>query len=124
MSPADNWGSFSRVLVADSCKFLLPDAYQEAYPGYNSFGNAKPSPLMNIQYAFDLKHGDWETLEFTKATMNDQSHSNKTLDRIQKDELHMRDLGFITMTYLTKVISEKAFFSKQTASAMEAYSEK
>jgi hypothetical protein len=110
MPTANSWGSFSRVLVADSCKFLLPDAYQEAYPGYNSFGNAKPSPLMNIQYAFDLKHRDWENLEFTKATMNDQSHSNKTLDRIQKDELHMRDLGFITMSYLTKVISEKAFF--------------
>ena len=65
---------------------------------------------MNIQYAFDLKEGDWENLELTKATQNDQSHSQKTLSDIKSGELHIRDLGFVTMRYLTGIVSEKAFF--------------
>ena len=105
---ADKWAPFSAVKVCDSCKFSLPVQYKEDYPSYKSFGNV--SSIMNIQYAFDLKHGDWENLEFTKATQNDQSHSNKTLERIKKDELHIRDLGFVTMSYLAKVVNEKAFF--------------
>jgi hypothetical protein len=105
---ADKWQPFSAVKISDSCKFSLPEQYKEDYPSYKSFGNV--SSLMNIQYAFDLKDGDWENLEFTKATENDQSHSNKTVDRIKKDELHIRDLGFVTMTYLTKIVKEEAFF--------------
>jgi hypothetical protein len=105
---ADKWAPFSAVKVSDSCKFTLPLCYNDDYPGYKSFGQV--SSIMNIQYAFDLKHGDWENLEFTKATQNDQSHSNNTLDRVNKGELHIRDLGFVTMIYLAKVVSEKAYF--------------
>jgi hypothetical protein len=106
--PTGKWQPFSRVLVADSCKFSLPKEYIEAYPGYGSFG--KTSSIMNIQYAFDLKNGDWENLELTKATQNDQSHSKRTLQHILKGDLHIRDLGFITQEYLAKVVNEEAFF--------------
>ena len=106
--PVDRWQPFNRVLVADSCKFSLPEQYTEAYPGYGSFG--KTSGMMNIQYSFDLKHGDWENMELTKATQNDQSHSKKTLGRICKGDLHIRDLGFVTQEYLGKIVREEAFF--------------
>jgi len=103
-----NWEPFSKVLIADSSKFTLPAEYHKDYPGYGSFGNV--SAIMNLQYAFDIKHGDWVNIELTKATQNDQSQSKKTLDRIGKGELHIRDLGFVTMKYLVKVIKEGAFF--------------
>jgi hypothetical protein len=102
-----NWQPFSKVLIGDSCKFVLPEEYIADYPG---FGGRNKLSLMNIQYAFDLKHGDWENLELTKATQNDQSHSKKTLQQINKDELHIRDMGFITMPYLSKIVTEEAFF--------------
>lgn len=110
ISPLSNWGSFSKVVIGDSVKFTLPEEYHKEYPGYSSFGNKKPSAMMNIQYSFDLKHGHWENLEFTKATQNDQGHSNKTVERIKKNELHIRDLGFVTMTYLAGVVKQEAFF--------------
>lgn len=106
--PQDRWQPFSRVLVADSCKFSLPKEYMEAYPGYGSFG--KQSGMMNIQFSFDLKNGDWENLELTKATENDQSHSKKTLKNICKDDLHIRDLGFVTQEYLKTIVDREAFF--------------
>lgn len=103
-----NWDSFTRVLVGDSSKFVLPEQFIEDYPGYGSFG--KKSSIMNIQYAFDIKNGDWETLELTKATVNDQSHSKKILGDIRQGELHIRDLGYVTKPYLLKIVEEKAFF--------------
>lgn len=103
----DTWQPFSRVLITDSCKFSLPDEYKDSYPGY---GGAVKNPLMNIQYSFDLKNGDWENLELTKATKNDQSYSKRTAGRIAKDDLHIRDLGYVTMAYLRGITESKAFF--------------
>lgn len=103
----NTWQPFSRVLITDSCKFSLPDEYKDSYPGY---GGAVKNPLMNIQYSFDLKNGDWENLELTRAKQNDQSYSKRTAGRITKDDLHIRDLGYITMAYLRRVAGIKAFF--------------
>jgi hypothetical protein len=100
------WQPFTRVMLSDSCKFSLPKQYKEDYPGYGNFASA----MMNIQYSFDLKQGDWENLEFTQATQNDQGHSKKTLHQICKGDLHIRDLGYITPGYLLKVTDEEAFF--------------
>jgi len=99
---------FTKVLIADSSKFSIPAQYTKDYPGFGGWKNG--SALMNIQYAFDLKEGNWENLELTKATQNDQSHSKRTLNDIKSGELHIRDLGFVTMGYLTRIVSEKAFF--------------
>lgn len=107
VAPSNNWQPFSKVLIADSTKFTLPKQFAADYPGFGNFG---VSAIMNIQYCFDLKHGNWDYLELTKATQNDQSHSKKTLDRICKDELHIRDLGFTTMTYLREIARQEAFF--------------
>jgi len=108
ISQGHNWEPFSQVKIYDSCKFSMPAHYAENYPGFGSFGNK--SAIMNLQYSYDLKYGNWESLEFTKAIENDQSHTKKTLDRIGKGELHIRDLGFVTMEYQARVISEQAFF--------------
>ena len=103
-----HWKPFSKVKVGDSYKFSIPAKYAEDYPGFGSFGNT--SAMMNLQYSYDLKYGNWESLEFTKATENDQGHAKKTLDCIGQGELHIRDLGFVTMEYQAKVIHEGAFF--------------
>jgi hypothetical protein len=107
-SHGNNWQPFNGVKIADSCKFSMPKQYMDAYPGFG--GGRGESALMNIQYSFDLKYGSWESLEFTKATQNDKSHSKKTLDQIGKGNLLIRDLGYVTHEYLAKVVQEEAFF--------------
>lgn len=107
INQVNNWQPFARVLIADSSKFALPEQYKEDYPGY---GGARSKALMNIQYAFDLKNGDWETLELTKATKNDMAYSKETLLRIRKGDLHIRDLGYMSHGYLSKIVTEQAFF--------------
>lgn len=106
IDPGTNWQPFSKAVIHDSSKFSLPKRYKDDYPGFGNFASA----IMNIQYSFDLKHGNWESLELTKVAENDQGYSKRTIDRVRCGELHVRDLGFITMSYLTGIIKEKAFF--------------
>jgi hypothetical protein len=105
---ARDWSAFSAVIIADSCKFHLPKGLSEAYPPMGRF--AAGNSLMNIQYAFDIKSGCWKTLDFTRATENDQRYSGAHIDRIGKGELHIRDLGYVTQSYLSGIVERQAYF--------------
>jgi hypothetical protein len=101
------WQPFSKVIIGDSCKFALPQQLAEYYPAHS--GN-RAKALMNIQYSFDLKHGNWEGLELTKGTENDMAYIKRTLQHVDKGDLHIRDLGYISHAYLRKIVKEEAFF--------------
>jgi len=46
----------------------------------------------------------------TKGLRNDQRDSKETADNITKGDLHIRDLGYITPTYLLAIEDKEAFF--------------
>lgn len=100
--------TFSCIQIKDSSKFKLPLRYQQEYPSYRSFN--KESSLMNLQFEYDLKSGNWNSIELTKATRNDQTDSKETIDDIQPKGLYIRDLGYITTTYLKGVTERDAYF--------------
>lgn len=103
----NSWHPFSKVIIADSCKFALPPKFEKDYPAHS--GNHAKS-LMNIQYSFDIKNGNWEVLELAKATENDLAYTKRTLEHIRGGELYIRDLGYVSHAYLIKIVGEKAFF--------------
>lgn len=113
---------FNRLLLKDSSKFTIPSEFANDYPGYGGFhkGNA----IMNIQYEYDLFTGNWASLNFTKATRNDQQDSKETLSLIEKDDLLVRDLGYVTMTYLNGVMKNKAYFLNRLPTTVNVYSQK
>lgn len=113
---------FNRLLLKDSSKFTIPSEFANDYPGYGGFhkGNA----IMNIQYEYDLFTGNWASLNFTKATRNDQQDSKETLSLIEKDDLLVRDLGYVTMTYLNGVVKNKAYFLNRLPTTVNVYSQK
>jgi len=111
---------FNRLLLKDSSKFSIPNAFADDYPGYSGFH--KGDAIMNIQYEYDLLTGDWASLNFTKATRNDQQDSKETLDRIEKNDLLIRDLGYVTMTYLNGVVKNEAYFLNRLPTSVYIYS--
>lgn len=113
---------FNRLLLKDSSKFTIPSLFAGDYPGYGGFhkGNA----IMNIQYEYDLFTGNWTSLSFTKATRNDQQDSKETLSKIEKDDLLIRDLGYVTMTYLNGVVNNKAYFLNRMPTTIGIYYQK
>lgn len=114
--------AFNRLCIKDSTKFSIPKEFADTYPGYNGFH--KGSALMNIQYEYDLLSANWSYLDFTKATRNDQADSRETLDNIETNDLHIRDLGYVTMPYLIGVTERKAFFLNRLPTQINVYRQK
>lgn len=117
--PFSSKAFFNRVCIKDSTKFRLPVEFIGSYPGYGSFN--KKSSLMNIQYEYDLQSGDWLSLELTKATRNDQEDSKDSIGDIEKGNLYIRDLGYVTMTYLKAVAGAGAYFINRMPTNLNVY---
>ncbi len=103
-----SWKHFNRVRIKDSTKFSIPDHYSNLFPSYG--GYHKNKSLMNIQYEYDLKTGDYIDLEFTSARRNDQQDTKESISSIEKNDLLIRDLGYCTMPYIRGVINKEAYF--------------
>jgi hypothetical protein len=99
---------FTAINIKDSSKFSLPSVYNGDYPGFGNFH--KEQGLINIQYEYDLVGGNWKTLELTTIKRNDQQDSKQNIESISKGELYIRDLGYITPTYLNAIIQKGAGF--------------
>jgi hypothetical protein len=99
---------FAAINIKDSSKFSLPCIYNGDYPGFGNF--SKTNGLMNLQYEYDLMSGKWIALELTSVKRNDQQDSKHTIDSLFKGELYIRDLGYITPTYLKAIIEKEAYF--------------
>lgn len=99
---------FQRIKIKDSTKFSLPDNYNGDYKGYGNF--SKKNGLMSLQYEYDLVSSNWLSFDMTKGLRNDQKDSTETIGSITKGDLHIRDLGYITPTYLSAVVEKEAFF--------------
>ena len=110
---------FPGIYIKDSSKFSLPCTYNGDYPGFGNFG--KKNGLMGLQYEYDLVSGNWKDIKLTNVKSNDQNESNQTIGSISKGNLYIRDLGYVTPTYLKAVIGEKAFFLNRLPSQVNLY---
>jgi hypothetical protein len=99
---------FAAINIKDSSKFSLPCIYNGDYPGFGNF--SKTNGLMNLQYEYDLMSGKWIALELTSVKRNDQQDSKQTIESLKPGELYIRDLGYITPTYLKAIVEKEAYF--------------
>jgi len=113
---------FPCIMIKDSCKYVLPSSYEGSYPGFGNF--SKTNGIMNLQFEYDLINGGWESFELTKATRNDQTDSKEGIGGIAKGNLYIRDLGYVTPTYLRAVIEGKAYFLNRAPSQANIYTQK
>ena len=109
---------FPQIKIKDSTKFSLPDNYNGDYKGYGNF--SKKNGLMSLQYEYDLVSSNWLSFEMTKGLRNDQQDSTETIGSITKGDLHIRDLGYITPTYLSAVVEKEAFFLMKVICSIQA----
>lgn len=99
---------FKGIKVKDSTKFALPSTYQDEYPSFNNF--SKKNGVMNLQHEFDLINGRWDTLKLTNIKVNDQQDSKDTVDQLEEGNLYIRDLGYVSPSYLKGCQESGAFF--------------
>ena len=99
---------FRGINIRDSSKFSLPTIYNGDYPGFGNF--SKTNGVMCIQYEYDVLGGNWKNIALSSIRENDQKNSNESIKYIVGGELYIRDLGYITPTYLKAVCQQGASF--------------
>lgn len=112
---------FNRVRIKDSTKFALLDSFSEKYKGYGGALH-NSSSMMSIQYEYDFLNGQTMDLRLTDGAKNDQSDSRDFTHDIQERDLFLRDLGYCTLGFLSKVASQKAYFVSRMAPKTNIYS--
>lgn len=100
---------FNRIRVKDSTSFTLPAAYAQTYKGRGG-AVANSKSMITIQYEYDLLSSSTLDLRLTTGVRNDQLDSKENTHDIAKNDLFIRDLGYSTLGYLSKIINGKAFF--------------
>lgn len=114
---------FNRVRVKDSTKYALPPSFSDKYKGYGGVLHNSTS-MISIQYEYDFLSGQTMDLRLTHGTKNDQSDSRDFTHDIQENDLFLRDLGYCTLGFLSKVDSNKAYFVSRVAPKTNIYSSK
>lgn len=113
---------FTSCRLRDSSRFGLPDEYASVYKGYG--GATKSASIISIQYEFDLLSGNQIDLQLTSGCRNDQQDSKESVDNISKGDLLIRDLGYVTTSYLKSVIEKDAYFLNRIPSQVHVYDSK
>jgi len=113
---------FTTCRLRDSSRFGLPDEYASVYKGYG--GATKSASIISIQYEFDLLSGNQIDLQLTSGCRNDQQDSKESVVNISKGDLLIRDLGYVTTSYLKSVIEKDAYFLNRIPSQMHVYDSK
>lgn len=111
--------TFQSCMIKDSTRFAVPDQYAETYKGHG--GATKSKAMISIQYEMDLFSGQYADLALTSACRNDQRDSKESCSAIRANTLLIRDLGYVTSTYLKSVIKKEAYFLNRLPSQMIVY---
>jgi len=111
---------FNHVRIKDSTKFNVPSNLAAHYRGCGGSGSVAG---ISIQYEFDLKTGQFLDLTITEAVRNDQQDAKETAEKVGKDDLVIRDLGYFSITVLQQIRKQKAFFLSKLLAAVSVYDE-
>lgn len=105
--PIFTCSKFGRITIKDSTCNQLPENLKNAYP---ESGGAGSKASVRVQFEYDLKN--LEVLNLTVSAFNDQDNKNAkdTLDDIKKDDLVIRDLGYVTMEILKAIEKREAWY--------------
>ena len=98
---------FKRVIIKDSTCNQLPDNLKEFYPGS---GGAGSNSAVRIQFEYDLKNMEVLDLDIMAFNQQDIANAKDTLDRIEKDDLVIRDLGYTCIDILKGIEQQKAWY--------------
>lgn len=98
---------FNRIRIKDSTCNQLPENMAEAYPGS---GGAGSKAAVRIQFEYDLKNLD--VLELSVSAFNNQDIKNAkdTVSSIQKDDLIIRDLGYVSVETMKDIEQQLAWY--------------
>lgn len=98
---------FNRILIKDSVCFQIDRSLAVSYPG--SGGSGSPAAV-RIQFEYDLLKGHINDLSVNAFNDQDATNSIETLELTQENDLIIRDLAYMNLSVLKRLIEIGAYF--------------
>jgi Transposase DDE domain len=102
--------SFTKVYLADSTGFALPDSLHELWPG--SGGSAAKAGA-NMQAVWDYKNSVFDHLALTPWNIPDQQYVDHVVALAHKGILFLFDLGYCKSKAFARIAAAGAYFLRR-----------
>ena len=103
------FSAFTRVLIKDATRFIIPDKLAEHFRGMGS-RNGTCKAAVAVQYELDIKNGKYTDLEVTDSIRCDLTDAKETRFDVRTNDLIIRDLGYFSLSVLADFNKLGAFF--------------
>lgn len=101
---------FNCVLIQDSTTVTLPPNLCEQFPG--SYSHTDPTAIARFQSIYNLSEERWQDLRLGAYTDNDQSQALLPLDRMESNDLLLRDLGYYSLGSIDQITEGQYLITK------------
>lgn len=108
---------FANIKVVDSTVIQLPENLAVAYKGTGGDGSKS---AVKIQLEYEVLSGKFLACQINSGSSSDMAYLPYSEAKIEKGELHLKDLGYFKTDHLQKIHQAGAFYIskiKKTASA-------
>ncbi len=109
---------FEAVRIKDSTSFQIPEHLAVHFSGS---GGSASKAMVRIQFEYDFKSGEVLDLSLHAFNVQDQTDSLNTVHTIKKNELSIRDLGYINRKYLEAIIGNQAYYLNRSGANVGIY---
>ncbi len=110
--------NFESVRIKDSTSFKLSKNMANKYIASSK---NKEHSILKIQYEFDLKTGKVYDLSLHSFIESDLTDAKTNIENINKNDLFLRDLGYVVLPVMEAIIKKEAFFLNRFAFSSNAY---
>jgi len=111
-------GKFGTCRIKDSTSFQVPEHLADKYPGS---GGAASKAMMRIQFEYDLLTSKILDLSLHPFNEQDQKNSKETKLDIRKNDLIIRDLGYVNIDVIRHTDEVKAFYISRLPHKLKVY---
>lgn len=98
---------FSKIKSVDSTNIQLPANLASTYKGS---GGDSSAAAIKIQLEYEILSGKFMVCQLYNGTTSDTAYLPFSEERIEKGELHLKDLGYFKAEHLNKINQSQAFY--------------
>jgi hypothetical protein len=98
---------FKSIRIMDSTEFKLHPSLSHVFLGYDGDGT---KACAQLQFEFDMLTGNVKNISLDNVLVSDVEYGLKDMDKVEKDELLLRDLGYWNLNVYQKIANQDAFY--------------